>query len=53
MIRFGGESYAVAMLAAGRIDLCLEPALQPFDIVALTPIIASGRRRHAPGRWTT
>ena len=25
MIRFGGESYAVAMLAAGHIDLCLEP----------------------------
>jgi fructose-1,6-bisphosphatase/inositol monophosphatase family enzyme len=39
MIRFGGESYAVAMLAAGHIDLCLEPALQPFDIVALIPII--------------
>jgi fructose-1,6-bisphosphatase/inositol monophosphatase family enzyme len=27
MIRFGGESYAVAMLVAGYIDLCLEPAL--------------------------
>jgi fructose-1,6-bisphosphatase/inositol monophosphatase family enzyme len=23
----------------GHIDLCLEPALQPFDIVALIPII--------------
>ncbi len=39
MTRYGGESYAVAMLAAGHIDLCFEPALQPYDIVALIPII--------------
>ncbi len=39
MTRFGGECYAVAMLAAGHIDLCLEPSLQPYDIVALIPIV--------------
>lgn len=39
MTRFGGEAYATAMLAAGHIDLCFEPALQPYDVVALIPII--------------
>jgi histidinol phosphatase-like enzyme (inositol monophosphatase family) len=39
MTRFGGEAYAMAMLAAGHIDLCFEPSLQPYDIVALVPII--------------
>ncbi|WLI77190.1 inositol monophosphatase family protein [Kosakonia sp. H02] len=39
MIRYGGECYAMAMLAAGQIDLCLEYGLQPYDIVALVPII--------------
>ena len=28
-----------AMIAAGRIDLAIEPSLQPYDIVALIPII--------------
>ena len=35
MIRFGSEAYATAMLAAGHIDLCFEPSLLPYDIVAL------------------
>lgn len=39
MIRYGGECYAMAMLAAGRIDICVEFSLQPYDIVALIPII--------------
>jgi len=39
MTRYGGECYAMAMLAAGRIDLAFEPSLQPYDIVALIPII--------------
>jgi len=39
MTRYGGECYAFAMLAAGQIDICLELALQPYDIVALIPII--------------
>lgn len=39
MTRYGGECYAMAMLAAGRIDICVEFALQPYDIVALIPVI--------------
>lgn len=39
MTRYGGECYAMAMLAAGQIDLCLEYSLQPYDIVAFIPII--------------
>lgn len=44
MTRYGGECYAMAMLAAGHIDLCIEYSLQPYDIVALIPII-----KHAGG----
>ncbi len=39
MIRYGGECYAMAMLAAGHIDVCVEFGLQPYDIAALIPLI--------------
>lgn len=39
MTRYGGECYAVSMLAAGCIDICVEFGLQPYDIVALIPIV--------------
>ncbi len=39
MTRYGGECYAMAMLAAGFIDICVEYSMQPYDIVALIPII--------------
>jgi len=39
MTRYGGECYAFAMLAAGQIDLCVELNLQPYDIVAIIPIV--------------
>jgi histidinol phosphatase-like enzyme (inositol monophosphatase family) len=39
--RYGCDCYAYAMLAAGFIDLVVEPALNPYDIVALVPIIES------------
>lgn len=48
MTRYGGECYAMAMLAAGHIDICVEHSLQPYDIVALIPII-----EHAGGIVTT
>lgn len=48
MTRYGGECYAMAMLAAGRIDICFEFALEPYDIVPLIPII-----ERAGGRVTT
>jgi fructose-1,6-bisphosphatase/inositol monophosphatase family enzyme len=47
MICFCGESYTVAMLAAGHVDLSLEPTLQLFDIVAL---IRSASKRAASSR---
>jgi myo-inositol-1(or 4)-monophosphatase len=37
--RFGGDCYAYCMLAAGHIDLVVEPGLQPYDVVALIPIV--------------
>lgn len=39
LTRYGGECYAFAMLAAGQIDLCFEPILQPHDLAALIPIV--------------
>ena len=37
--RYGCDCSAYAMLAAGHIDLVVESALNPYDIVALVPII--------------
>jgi myo-inositol-1(or 4)-monophosphatase len=37
--RYGCDCYAYAMLAAGHIDLVVETALNPYDIVAMIPII--------------
>jgi histidinol phosphatase-like enzyme (inositol monophosphatase family) len=37
--RYGTDCYAFAMLASGNIDLVAESGLQPYDIVALIPII--------------
>ncbi len=37
--RYGVDCYAFAMVAAGYADLVVEPDLQPYDIVALIPII--------------
>ncbi len=37
--RYGGDCYAYCMLAAGHIDLVIESGLNPYDIVALIPII--------------
>ena len=38
--RYGTDCYAYAMLAAGNVDLVVEVGLQPYDIVALIPMIA-------------
>lgn len=37
--RYGVDCYAFAMLAAGQVDIVVESGLQPYDIVALIPII--------------
>jgi myo-inositol-1(or 4)-monophosphatase len=39
LTRFGCDCYAYCMLAAGHVDLVIETGLQPYDIVALAPII--------------
>jgi myo-inositol-1(or 4)-monophosphatase len=43
--RYGCDCYAYCMVAAGQADLVVEAGLQPYDIVALIPIIegAGGR----------
>lgn len=37
--RYGVDCYAFAMLASGTVDIVVEAGLQPYDIVALIPII--------------
>jgi len=37
--RFGGDCYSYCLLALGHIDLVVESDLQPYDIVALIPIV--------------
>jgi len=39
LARYGGDCYAYCMLAAGMVDLVVESSLQPYDIVALIPIV--------------
>ena len=39
LTRFGGDCYAYCLLAAGHIDIIVEAGLQPYDVVALIPII--------------
>ncbi|MGH6860223.1 MAG: histidinol-phosphatase [Phyllobacterium sp.] len=39
LARYGTDCYGYAMLAAGFVDLVVETALHPYDIVALIPII--------------
>lgn len=37
--RFGGDCYAYALLASGHVDLVMETELQPYDFLALVPVI--------------
>ncbi|NVK18373.1 MAG: histidinol-phosphatase [Methylocystaceae bacterium] len=37
--RFGTDCYAYALLASGHIDLVIEAGLQPYDAMALVPVI--------------
>jgi myo-inositol-1(or 4)-monophosphatase len=39
MTRYGGDCYSYCLLALGHVDLVVESGLQPYDIVALAPII--------------
>jgi myo-inositol-1(or 4)-monophosphatase len=50
MMRYGGDAYFYALLAAGHLDIAMDAGLQPYDIAALIPIIhgAGG----VIGSWT-
>ena len=37
--RYGTDCYAYALLASGHIDLVIEAGLQPYDAMALVPVI--------------
>ncbi|BCP52357.1 histidinol phosphate phosphatase [Kaistia sp. 32K] len=39
MRRFGGDCYIYGLLASGHCDLVLETALQPYDYMALVPVV--------------
>ena len=39
MRRFGGDCYAYALLASGFVDAVVETGLQPYDYLALVPVI--------------
>lgn len=39
LLRFGGDCYLYAMVAAGHLDLVVEAGLKRFDIAALVPIV--------------
>jgi inositol-phosphate phosphatase / L-galactose 1-phosphate phosphatase / histidinol-phosphatase len=39
LVRFGADSYAYGLLAAGFIDLVLEASLKPYDFCAMVPIV--------------
>lgn len=39
LTRYGVDCYAFAMLAAGHVDCVVESGVQPYDVVALIPII--------------
>ncbi|MFG1477068.1 inositol monophosphatase family protein [Xanthobacter sp. V4C-4] len=38
--RFGGDCYQYGLLASGHCDLVVETALQPYDFMALVPVVA-------------
>ena len=42
---YGGDCYAYGLLAAGFADLCVEANLEPYDYMALVPVLegAGGR----------
>ncbi|ADZ69287.1 histidinol-phosphatase [Polymorphum gilvum] len=39
LARYGTDCYAYCMVAAGHADLVVETGLQPYDVVALAPIV--------------
>jgi myo-inositol-1(or 4)-monophosphatase len=48
--RFGGDAYFFGLLAAGHLDIAMDPKLQIYDIAALIPIIKGAGG--VVGSWT-
>jgi myo-inositol-1(or 4)-monophosphatase len=38
-VRYGGDAYFFSLMAAGHMDIAMDPTLQIYDIAALIPII--------------
>jgi myo-inositol-1(or 4)-monophosphatase len=38
-VRYGGDAYFYSLMAAGHMDIAMDPSLQIYDIAALIPII--------------
>jgi myo-inositol-1(or 4)-monophosphatase len=51
--RYGGDCYPYGLLASGHVDLVMETQLQPYDFLALVPVIeeAGGIITDWQGRW--
>lgn len=41
MRRYGGDCYSYGLLASGHCDLVMETGLQPYDFMALVPVISA------------
>ncbi len=39
MRRFGGDCYSYGLLASGHVDAVIEMSLQPYDFMALVPVV--------------
>ncbi len=50
LMRFGGDAYFFALVAAGHMDMALDAGLQAYDIAALIPIIEGAGG--AVGSWS-
>lgn len=50
LTRYGGDAYFYAMVAAGHMDIAMDCGLQPYDIVALLPIVLGAGG--AAAEWT-
>jgi myo-inositol-1(or 4)-monophosphatase len=49
-LRYGGDAYFFSLVAAGHLDIAMDPSLQIYDIAALIPIIRGAGG--AIGTWT-
>jgi myo-inositol-1(or 4)-monophosphatase len=49
-MRYGGDAYFFSLVAAGQMDIAMDPGLQIYDIAALIPIIRGAGG--VVGSWT-